>query len=385
MPKTTFPPTPAPSTDIKGQVHHSFVNQQQSGFELPPSAIGSRNNSTSPPKAGDHGNASVSPTSPRVEMDTSRKRSHAETSLPPPPSRSRKIIQVKPKEQQLAKRQSVDDADYEPGSKAAPGSKKKGATTSAGRKIARKTAHSLIERRRRSKMNEEFGVLKDLIPACRGHEMHKLAILQASIDYLRYLEDCIADLKSDGRDLRSAYSPQQRMDAQDHASPGASSDDEDEDEDEEMPDSTEHNAPAPAPRVDTRTGSAASLHAPAPAQSEVPNAFTNYREQRHYSMVSSEAPSPFLGAQNGGSRDWYGARPQSQSSYPASPTVHSSRTSPMILPQAQSSDIDREASAALLMLNASDRRTSMSQPAKVLAEVRQGNMKAISVKDLLSN
>ncbi len=41
-------------------------------------------------------------------------------------------------------------------------------TTAAGRKIARKTAHSLIERRRRSKMNEEFGVLKDMIPACKG-------------------------------------------------------------------------------------------------------------------------------------------------------------------------------------------------------------------------
>ena len=27
-------------------------------------------------------------------------------------------------------------------------------------------------------MNEEFGVLKDIIPACRGQEMHKLAILQ---------------------------------------------------------------------------------------------------------------------------------------------------------------------------------------------------------------
>lgn len=60
------------------------------------------------------------------------------------------------------------------------GSKRKqgAGTTAAGRKIARKTAHSLIERRRRSKMNEEFGVLKDMIPACQGQEMHKLAILQ---------------------------------------------------------------------------------------------------------------------------------------------------------------------------------------------------------------
>jgi erythromycin esterase-like protein len=63
---------------------------------------------------------------------------------------------------------------------ASPPAKKQktGTTTAAGRKIARKTAHSLIERRRRSKMNEEFATLKDMIPACKGQDMHKLAILQ---------------------------------------------------------------------------------------------------------------------------------------------------------------------------------------------------------------
>ena len=55
--------------------------------------------------------------------------------------------------------------------------KQPSATSAAGRKIARKTAHSLIERRRRSKMNEEFAVLKNMIPACTG-DMHKLSILQ---------------------------------------------------------------------------------------------------------------------------------------------------------------------------------------------------------------
>jgi hypothetical protein len=30
-------------------------------------------------------------------------------------------------------------------------------------------------------MNEEFGVLKDMIPACNGQEMHKLAILQVCV------------------------------------------------------------------------------------------------------------------------------------------------------------------------------------------------------------
>lgn len=79
-------------------------------------------------------------------------------------------------------------ASQQPAGKAQPaqaGSKRKqnnGGTTAAGRKIARKTAHSLIERRRRSKMNEEFGVLKDMIPACKGQEMHKLAILQVGLD-----------------------------------------------------------------------------------------------------------------------------------------------------------------------------------------------------------
>jgi hypothetical protein len=58
-------------------------------------------------------------------------------------------------------------------------------TTAAGRKIARKTAHSLIERRRRSKMNEEFGVLKDMIPACQGQDMHKLAILSVCCTFVQ--------------------------------------------------------------------------------------------------------------------------------------------------------------------------------------------------------
>jgi hypothetical protein len=65
---------------------------------------------------------------------------------------------------------------------ATPKKKQPSSTSVAGRKIARKTAHSLIERRRRSKMNEEFGVLKDMIPACTG-EMHKLAILQVSTKF----------------------------------------------------------------------------------------------------------------------------------------------------------------------------------------------------------
>lgn len=58
------------------------------------------------------------------------------------------------------------------------GKKQPSSTSVAGKKIARKTAHSVIERRRRSKMNEEFATLKGMIPACTDLEMHKLAILQ---------------------------------------------------------------------------------------------------------------------------------------------------------------------------------------------------------------
>ena len=102
--------------------------------------------------------------------------------LPPPPTRSRKIIQMKPRGQE-AEAMETHDANKNVSGKAnttpAPKKKQPSSTSVAGRKIARKTAHSLIERRRRSKMNEEFGVLKDMIPACTG-EMHKLAILQVS-------------------------------------------------------------------------------------------------------------------------------------------------------------------------------------------------------------
>jgi hypothetical protein len=70
-------------------------------------------------------------------------------------------------------------ADGTPTAAAANRKKQPSSTSAAGRKIARKTAHSLIERRRRSKMNEEFALLKSMIPACSG-EMHKLAILQVS-------------------------------------------------------------------------------------------------------------------------------------------------------------------------------------------------------------
>jgi len=172
MPPGQFPPTPAPSTDIKGR-EGKALTAIETAFSLPPSAVGGAHH--------DHAASLASPQSSTHSRKDSNNSS--DVSLPPPPSRARKIIQVNPKGSSEER-----DATYTPSAKVIKpavketAGKRKSATgsqgTAAGRKVARKTAHSIIERRRRSKMNEEFGVLKDLIPACRGCEMHKLAILQ---------------------------------------------------------------------------------------------------------------------------------------------------------------------------------------------------------------
>ena len=186
-----LPLTPASSTEIHGKDGSTYSTLQMS-FELPPPAVVESRSTSASTKSSSTSTSSYHPTSPKSpEMAVSesvkiRRRSSVVQpakdtfALPPPPTRSRKIIQMKPRGQ-------VEEVDNKPGNKSldaeitpSPPKKRQPSTTSAaGRKIARKTAHSLIERRRRSKMNEEFGVLKDMIPACTG-EMHKLAILQVS-------------------------------------------------------------------------------------------------------------------------------------------------------------------------------------------------------------
>lgn len=194
MPRPGLPPTPGSSSDIKGQ--DGTQQLLHLGLELPPPAINDA--------------ARISPTDaaypplkpfPMQAAETvkARRRSSAANreaafALPPPPTRSRKIIQMKPRPQddeaeapaketgKGGKAPAPAPATKAPASSSggAQGKKKQPtASSAAGRKIARKTAHSLIERRRRSKMNEEFAVLKGMIPACTG-EMHKLAILQVS-------------------------------------------------------------------------------------------------------------------------------------------------------------------------------------------------------------
>lgn len=207
MPRSALPPTPAPSTDISGKCAAN-VSQFDASFALPPAAMSSRGSvslSSAASNTSDSSYRPISPPSPatasttRVPPSGSRKRpSNAQATvqagdyeLPPPPTRSRKIIQMKPKTEDattVTKASSTaSPSKTTPPATVGGKGKKNNGTTAAGRKIARKTAHSLIERRRRSKMNEEFGVLKDMIPACAGQEMHKLAILQVRIPILPVL------------------------------------------------------------------------------------------------------------------------------------------------------------------------------------------------------
>lgn len=224
MPQPSLPPTPGSSTDIRGKDGAQHLSFTQIAFELPPPAIHDASrmsptdskHATSSSTASHHPPALDSSSSPRAayplqaaETVKSRRRSSATRydgkdkpsfALPPPPTRSRKIIQMKPRTQQdsvesssakdsgragarasagTAKSAATNRSNTVGDASGAQGGKKKqpSATSAAGRKIARKTAHSLIERRRRGKMNEEFALLKSMIPACNG-EMHKLAILQ---------------------------------------------------------------------------------------------------------------------------------------------------------------------------------------------------------------
>lgn len=233
MTRPTLPPTPASSTDIKAKENASFLTADATAFNLPPAAISvpgpssfsaaswaGQSTSYRPPEQAEHGpNTALSTLSPiflaEVEHRSSPPIKHEgpqnhgalpaqhepnATSLPSPPSRSRKIIQVKPNKQArrstaeptatataaesktVTKSKICASATVAAAAAATPRGKKKeqGGATISGRKVARKTAHSLIERRRRSKMNEEFDVLKNMIPACDGQDMHKLTILQVS-------------------------------------------------------------------------------------------------------------------------------------------------------------------------------------------------------------
>lgn len=374
MPRMVLPPTPCSSTDIKGQDGLKHLASLQMAFELPPPAMTGHDASQVTPT-----DTKLSPTDPSEltppktpypmqasETVKSRRRQSSavqppkdQFALPPPPTRSRKIIQMKPRAQEenlapatgaksaATSKQPAASSNTPAAPAATAGTKRKqpSATSAAGRKIARKTAHSLIERRRRSKMNEEFAVLKSMIPACTG-EMHKLAILQASIEYVRYLEDCVAKLKAH-RDAEPGsehgdYSMPTRPDHEHyHQEPQFQACAPDRSPDVDM---TGSEAPSP-----TFTPSNSRSQQPSISPALLPedsrlrhNSQSSASTDRcHCSYSASASTSPAFGPQ--------------VYHYPQS--VHSASgstlTSPALAPQR---DIDHEATAALLMLNQTDRR-----------------------------
>ncbi|EXJ68286.1 uncharacterized protein A1O5_08901 [Cladophialophora psammophila CBS 110553] len=382
MPRPKLPPTPTGSSDLKAleSLKAFQASEMESIFALPPPAIRSTDAQSQSHQSGKPSHArdaahtvaltqSTPPISPQDKPLTASPR-HKRTSsgvvksnvesattsyaLPPPPSRARKIIQMKPKSQATNNSSPASDASYVPPASAATSTtsapshrasatsssgaasnatatnskrKQPSATSAAGRKIARKTAHSIIERRRRSKMNEEFGVLKDMIPACEGVEMHKLAILQAGIEYVRYLEGCVAQLKEENANLggkvRSSTSSRMQIDEP----PGEDEDLDDEEEDDEQDEDEEQDeavddVPAPAaPPMKIRT------HRPsATAGSEW--ALRDSRKSSVASLSSSSAyPSPHIHSQSHGAMDEMGGMrkrpllPAGVQSFTSSPSI----------------------------------------------------------------
>ncbi|KAL2067415.1 hypothetical protein VTL71DRAFT_1840 [Oculimacula yallundae] len=376
MPRPQQPPTPASSTEIKSKDGSQFQTLSLS-FELPPPAVaGSESQPSSASSAKSSSASSYHPTSPKSpaipasEVVKIRRRSSVVQAsaakdvfaLPPPPTRSRKIIQMKPRGQQEEEETYTEIQKPTTGKAAASTPKKKqpSSTSVAGRKIARKTAHSLIERRRRSKMNEEFGVLKDMIPACTG-EMHKLAILQASIDYVRYLEDCVSKLKAEN--TRTIATPStEHFILPPPASRGSYGTPRqyqpyDEQEDVEM-DGSEQPSPAystPVPNSNRPSASPALL--PQDSRNRQDSYSSVSTDHRHYSFSASTTTSPALG-------------PAAYDYARSVASAGSALTSPALLPQR---DLDQEATAALLMLNTDRRGTHSSLGGR-----------GMSVKDLLS-
>lgn len=353
-------------------------------FALPPAAYDTTGANRRPSKTAD-----LLPASPAASPEfmalgrstntrqktSGTKRPLEDFDLPPPPTRTRKIIQMKPKTQQSPSTKSGQassgKASKESGKAAASstantnaaaapasGNKKKqpSATSAAGRKIARKTAHSLIERRRRSKMNEEFATLKDMIPACTGQEMHKLAILQASIDYVNYLEQCIKDLKTAGGAAPSRLPPgPPSPTSPEFLAEMAASERSASASPEFLPENTQ--IPDTSPSFSPRT--------------RIPSMSTTYE------FAPSILPSPALGP----------SHPEHYPSWPAS-----TNTSPALQPQQNNADVDHEASAALLMLN-QDRRgtldsiidkvTDASLESRNREGQETGKRMGMSVRDLL--
>ncbi|KAI4207910.1 MAG: hypothetical protein LQ348_000408 [Seirophora lacunosa] len=362
MPRAVFPPTPASSMDLVGKESISRLPLKDKAlFTLPPPAI--------PP----------SPSCDAPAEDEGRRQPDSEYSLPPPPTRTRKIIQMTPKMGYKADAACPTTAITPAKPRSTPTSKATGkkqpsSTSQAGKRIARKTAHSVIERRRRSKMNEEFGVLKNMIPACKDQDMHKLAILQSSIEYLRYLEQCVTDLKaanglkSGSVAQRSPPPLQQTNPAQRHPH-GENDEDEDDDDDEEDEDDQDDTdvdmiGTPGLPPHQTNAQQQAQAYTSPYSEATSPALDALYQKPKSFNSPLSGLPSPVIGPPYSTNRSYF------------QQSASSSSTSPTLVPDSYEGARE-EATAALLMLNKDRRNTNSSGSGSA--------GRGMSVRDLLSS
>ncbi|MCJ1338216.1 hypothetical protein MMC09_003502 [Bachmanniomyces sp. S44760] len=429
MPRPSLPPTPVSSTDLLGKDNAPNTNSSlEMSFTLPPPALTSASNSRN--RSSNDSEKSESPYHPRSATSSSNKlpfkscigsgsRRYQESpsrlgdfSLPPPPTRSRKIIQMKPG-------MTVETKPILPNTSApsrasskvfdsavgftSTGKRKASSTSVAGRKVARKTAHSLIERRRRSKMNEEFGVLKDMIPACRDQEMHKLAILQASIDYLRYLEQCISNLKVNNVNIPITQVPTPSRAAHPDEDGSRDEDDEedkeDEDDDLEMMEesSTRDHSITYSPALITQEALESSIQSTGTIHNKSHESEFEFQSQSQWnnptrqprSISHSQTASPTLRPSYSNHSHSIPSDTPRNTTTSSTPTprprnarnlTSSTEISPALLPNHdqmidvfQSKDSDQEASAALLMLNTDRRSKATSTMSVAHTSVSAGN------------
>lgn len=174
MPRPALPPTPKNSTDIHGKDVWPSPSTLQT-LALPSPAL--------PPTCSAHGST--------PSEQAKKPAASPGYAVHPTSTRPRQIIETMP---QVAPQSGTKMSPYrasrrsskntKPSAKATASAKRPTSSCPvAGQKIARKTAHSVIERKRRSKMNEEFATLKAMVPGCGGQEMHKLAILQVCLSH----------------------------------------------------------------------------------------------------------------------------------------------------------------------------------------------------------
>ena len=71
-------------------------------------------------------------------------------------------------------------------------SMKSASNQSSTKDILRKVSHSVIERRRRERINDKLLQLKQLVPSCAScNNLHKLAVLEETIAYIHQLHSML--------------------------------------------------------------------------------------------------------------------------------------------------------------------------------------------------